>query len=99
MDDVVLRAVSREMAKHTESEENWRRDPASALGVKTHTGGDRDHAHSREVGRIGSVPLTEREVSDVVAVRGQPKREVAIPTLGASDSVPVEAVVDDAACH
>ena len=46
-----------------------------------------------------AIPLAQRQVGDLVPVRGQPLGQVAVPALGPADGVRKQAVVDEADPH
>src|SRR5205807_3028011 len=60
---------------------------------------ERDAHALIDVRLLATIPLPQREVGDLMALRGQPLCEVAIPALGAADRVREQAVVDDADSH
>src|SRR5262249_60523782 len=81
------------------SERTGRHDPSAAVGVQGHAwpdGHDLDAGH----GRVGSLwPLTQCQIRDVVPRFGDPFGERSVPALSTTDSVRVEAVVDEADPH
>ncbi len=94
VDDVIAAAVSQRVPQHAGAEDQRREDaPLARARVQAHARAGRDHAHTRQVGLV--VPLAQRDVGDVVAVGGEPQRQLAVPALGAADGVREQAVVDD----
>ena len=57
---------------------------------------DRDDPHPRHARIVPARPLAQREVGDLMAVRGEALGEVAVPALGPADGVGEQAVVDEA---
>ena len=95
--DVVAAPVAQQVPEHAGAEHERRQDaPAAARRVELHARARRHHAHARYVGALAAVPLAQREVGDLVPVRGEPLAEVAVPALGAADGVREQAVVDEA---
>ena len=95
MHDVVATAT-KEMPEDTEAEDDRRQDSPAALRVEGHPRTHGNDPHARHARAGSSLPLPQRQVCDVVALRGEVLRQGAVPTLGAADGVGVEAVVDDA---
>jgi hypothetical protein len=60
---------------------------------------DRDNADARNARILSALPLTQREIGDVVTDRRKPLGEVAVPPFGSADCVWVEAVIDEADTH
>src|SRR5436305_911385 len=88
------------MPEHAGAEDERRQDPPpAARGVEGHARTDRANAYAGNVRLVPALPLAQRDERDVVAGRGQPFAEVAVPALGTADGVGEEAVVDEADAH
>ena len=96
MDHVVGASVADEVAEHAEAEDERRQDAAAAVAVEGDARADGDDPDAVDPGRQRAVPLTQRQVGDVVAASGEFLGEVAEPRLEAADGPREEAVVDEA---
>ena len=99
MDDVVAAPLAEEMAQDTEPEAKGGPDPPPAVDVELGPWPGRHDADARNARIVAVVPLPERQVRDLVPLRGQALRERPVPALGAADRVRVETVVDEADMH
>ena len=85
------------MPEHAGAEHERRQHaPAPAWRVELHPRPGAHHAHARHLAALAAIPLAQREVGDLVPLRGQALAEVAVPALGAADGVREQAVVDQA---
>ncbi len=98
--DVVAVAVAEQVAEDAEAETDRGPDPpASFDGVELEPRPHLDDLDTRDVRVLSLRPLAKRQVGDVVLCRGEAFTEVAVPALGTTDGVRVEAVVDEADAH
>ena len=83
MDDVVARACAGEMGEDAQAEAKRRHDPPpSACGVEVEPGPDRNDLDSGHLDDLALGPVTQRQVSDAMPLRGETLGKVAVPALG-----------------
>jgi hypothetical protein len=87
------------MSEDSKSEDHRRRDPAPAVGIERDPRTHRDHLDTGDVRLAASLPLSERQVRDVMSGGRKSLGEVAIPPFGSADRVRAEAVIDKADTH
>ena len=73
-----------EHARPNTSGGRMRRRPAR---VQRHARARRRPRHARHLAALAPLPLAQRQVGDLVPLRGEPLAEVAVPALGAADGV------------
>jgi len=99
VDDVIATPVPEQMPQDAKAKDERRSNTPTTSHVQRHPrsyGDDPDPADARVP---SSLPLAKRQVRHLVALVGEPLREIPVPTLGAAHSVRIEAVVDDANTH
>ena len=98
LDDVVAAPAPQQVPEHAGAEHQRRQDAAPLAFVELHSWRHDAHVDALEVVEL-ALPLAQRQVGDVVTGVAQAQGEAAIHTLGASDGVREEAVVDEADAH
>ena len=99
LDDVVVRALPRQVPEDAEAEPKLHEDAATTLHVELHRRGDGDDLHAGHLCAHRGVPLQPRQVGHLVPAVGEAFRERAVPALTAADGVRVQAVENEANAH
>ena len=100
MHGVVAPPVADHVAEDAESEAQRLADAAAAIRrVQVAPRRHADHLDALQVGLLTLAPLASRQVGDLDALLPEGLGEAAVPALGATYRVRVQAVVDDAEPH
>src|ERR1039457_703757 len=92
--------MTQQMPEHASSEQERWHNPASSAHVKLPTPSHRDQTDPRSSVRgLTAVPLTQRQVCDVVAIARQALAQGTVPALTAPNSIREQAVINQADPH
>src|SRR5579863_8555857 len=88
--DVVAPPIPDQEEEDSNAETERRPDPPASSGVEAHLRRDRDHVDAIHTCILALGPLADREVIDLVSVRGEPLAQVTGPTFRAAYCMRVE---------